>query len=160
PSCSCLQLPVYDAAPVTRLPGSESGPCFAVSYSRRPHCFPPPTPPRRMPLCSSASQVLSAGPTSPIHSWALAHSLPHEPLRPAGEGRSETSRFPIRRRPRMPGSADDAEPAGTRSSVPVRVAFCRLESISAPNGKSFVAQWLAYVLPCQRFTCGLATDRA
>jgi hypothetical protein len=40
------------------------------------------------------------------------------------------------------------------------MAFCRLDGISAPDVKSFAAQWLAYVYPCQRFTHGLATARA
>ena len=31
---------------------------------------------------------------------------------------------------------------------------------SAPRSVNFVVQWLAYTLPCQRFTDGLTTDRA
>jgi hypothetical protein len=40
------------------------------------------------------------------------------------------------------------------------MAFCRLDGISAPDVKSFAAQWLAYVYPCQRFARGLAAARA
>ncbi len=60
----------------------------------------------------------------------------------------------------MPGSDDDAEPTRYSLNAPCRFAFCRLDSISAPKGKSYAAQWLAYVRPCQRFTHGLATARA
>jgi hypothetical protein len=60
----------------------------------------------------------------------------------------------------MPGSNDDAKPPGARDHAPGRVAFCRLEGIGAPKGKSYAAQWLAYAYPCQRFACGLATARA
>ncbi len=60
----------------------------------------------------------------------------------------------------MPGSFDDAEPPGTRDIAPGRVAFCRLEGIGTPNGKSYAAQWLAYAYPCQRFTLSLAAARA
>ena len=60
----------------------------------------------------------------------------------------------------MPGSDDDAGPAAARDIAADRVAFCRLEGISTPNGKCYVAQWLAYAYPCQRFTFGLTTARA
>lgn len=60
----------------------------------------------------------------------------------------------------MPGSNDDAEPSGARDHAPERVAFCRLEGIGTPNEKCYVAQWLAYAYPCQRFAPGLATDHA
>jgi len=60
----------------------------------------------------------------------------------------------------MPGSIDDAEPSGACVDAPVRMAFCRLDGISAPDVKSFAAQWLAYVYPCQRFARGLAAARA
>jgi hypothetical protein len=72
----------------------------------------------------------------------------------------ETSRFPSERRARMPGSIDDAEPSGACDYAPKRIAFCRLEGIGTPIGKSYAAQWLAYAYPCQRFARGLATARA
>ena len=40
------RLAVRDPAPVSRVPGSASGACFAVSRSPRPPPFAPPTPPR------------------------------------------------------------------------------------------------------------------
>jgi hypothetical protein len=39
------------------------------------------------------------------------------------------------------------------------LAFCWTENISAPN-LSYAAQYLAYMLPYQRFACGLTTARA
>lgn len=75
-------------------------------------------------------------------------------------GGPETSRFPIGRRARMPGSTDGAELTGARESAPDHVAFCRLDGMGAPVEKCFAAQWLAYAYPCQRFTYGLAAARA
>lgn len=60
----------------------------------------------------------------------------------------------------MPGSLDDAELPGARGHAPGHVAFCRLESIGAPNEKCYAAPWLAYAYPCQRFAHGLAAARA
>ncbi len=60
----------------------------------------------------------------------------------------------------MPGSNDDAELASARVYAPGHVAFCRLENIGAPREKCYVAQWLAYMHLCQRFTHGLTTRRA
>jgi hypothetical protein len=40
-----------------------------------------------------------------------------------------------------------------------RVAFCGTENISTPN-LSYAAQYLAYALPCERFTPALADSRA
>jgi hypothetical protein len=99
--------------------------------------------------------------TSPVRaSRSSALSLHRAARRPAGGGRPETSRFPIERRARMPGSTDDAEPSGARGDAPERGAFCRLEGMGAPKVKSYAAQWLAYAYPCQRFACGLATAHA
>jgi hypothetical protein len=90
----------------------------------------------------------------------MAPSLHRAAHRSAAVGKPETSRFPSKRRARMPGSNDDAEPPGARDDAPEHAAFCRLEGIGAPNGKSYAAQWLAYAYPCQRFTSGLAAARA
>lgn len=51
-------------------------------------------------------------------------------------------------------------PTSTRDIALARVVFCRLEGIDTPVEKSFAAQWLAYMHPCQRFTYSLATGRA
>ena len=64
------------SARVTRLPGSASGPCFAAPHSPWPHPFAPRAPPRPWPLCSLASSLLRAGPTSPsLSSSATASGL-------------------------------------------------------------------------------------
>ena len=63
-------------APGTRLPGSASGPCFAVPHSRRPRRFPPSAPQRLSPLCSPASSVLWTGLTSPAPCITVVGSLP------------------------------------------------------------------------------------
>src|SRR6516225_6009780 len=65
------------SAHVTRLPGSASGPCFAAPHSPWPRPFAPRAPPRPWPLCSLASSLLRAGPTSPsLSSSATASGLP------------------------------------------------------------------------------------
>src|SRR5262245_11311072 len=53
-----LRLAVCDPAPVTHLPGPESGACFAGSHSPWPLPFAPPAPRRSRPLCSPASSLL------------------------------------------------------------------------------------------------------
>ena len=68
-----------------------------------------------------------------------------------GDGQTGDLSVPEQETARMPGSNDDAEPTGARDRAPGRVAFCRLEGIGTPDGKSFAAQWLAYAYPCQRF---------
>src|SRR6516162_7727462 len=70
-------LAVCVPAPVTRLPGSASGTCFAGPHSPWPPPFAPPTPRRIAPLCSPASQLLWRGPTSRVRaSSATAPRLP------------------------------------------------------------------------------------
>jgi pimeloyl-ACP methyl ester carboxylesterase len=55
----------------------RSGPCFAVPHSPWPRPFAPRTPPQPRPLCSPASLLLRAGPTSPSRSSsATASGLP------------------------------------------------------------------------------------
>jgi hypothetical protein len=58
-------------------PGSASGPCFAVPHSPWSRPFAPRVPPPPRPLCSPASLLLRAGPTSPSRSSsATASGLP------------------------------------------------------------------------------------
>src|SRR5262249_16281160 len=73
-------------APVTRLPGSASGTCFAGSHSpwsppfapQAPLQLPPPqTAPQSGPLCSPASQLLWRSPTS--HARTSSATAPHLP---------------------------------------------------------------------------------
>src|SRR5215831_9187725 len=79
-------LAVCAPAPVTRLPGSESGTCFAGSHSPwsppfaplAPLQLPPPRiAPQGAPLCSPASQLLWRSPTS--HARASSATAPHLP---------------------------------------------------------------------------------
>ncbi len=64
-------------APVTRLPGSESGACFAGSHFPWSPPLAPPTPQRIAPPCSPASQLLWRSPTSRIR--ASSAPAPHLP---------------------------------------------------------------------------------
>lgn len=59
----------------------------------------------------------------------------------------------------MPGSQTAPGRVGARSSAPIRVAFRLLNSVSAREG-DFVAQWLAYAIPCRRFAEVLADNCA
>jgi hypothetical protein len=71
----------------------------------------------------------------------------------------EISRFPCQRLPRMPGSTTTR---GQQASCDIdarRVAFCGTENIGTPN-LSYAAPYLACVLPCERFTSALASNRA
>ena len=58
-------------APVTRLPGSESGACFAGSHFPWSPPLAPPTPQRIAPPCSPASQLLWRSPTSRTRASSL-----------------------------------------------------------------------------------------
>jgi hypothetical protein len=60
----------------------------------------------------------------------------------------------------MPGSQTTRGRAGARFSAPVRVAFRFDDSVGTPDKVTFVAQWLAYSYPCQRFARCLTTPRA
>src|SRR5258706_15556191 len=84
-----LRFAVCAPAPVTRLPGSESGACFAGSHSPWPPPLAPPTPLRSGPLCSSASQLLWQSLTSRDRaSSATAPRLPDSDRRQLPNGPS------------------------------------------------------------------------
>lgn len=53
----------------------------------------------------------------------------------------------------MPGSPTTPGRPGARIHAPVRFAFRDLKRVGTRDGTSFAAQWLAYALPCRRFTC-------
>ena len=72
----------------------------------------------------------------------------------------ELSRFPCKERPCMPGSQTTRGQTGTRSSAPVRIAFRFNNSVGTPEKVTFVARWLAYTYPCQRFALCLTTPHA
>ena len=60
----------------------------------------------------------------------------------------------------MPGSPTTPGRPGARDIAPVRVAFRQQNSVGTRDEGTFAAQWLAYALPCQRFTDALAGNRA
>src|SRR6266581_2270636 len=67
----------YALPPVTRLPGSEPGTCYAGPHSLWSPPLAPPAPRRIAPPCSSASQLLWRGLTS--HARASSATAPHLP---------------------------------------------------------------------------------
>src|SRR5258708_20142909 len=68
----------------------------------------------------------------------------------------EISRFPHKELPYMPGSQTTQGRLDTRAGVSDRVAFRVSYLVGAPRFITFAAQWLAYTLPCRRFTDILA----
>jgi hypothetical protein len=56
----------------------------------------------------------------------------------------------------MPGSATTPGRSGARAIAPVRVVFRAVNGVGARD-MPFVAQWLAYALPCRRFAHALAS---
>jgi hypothetical protein len=56
----------------------------------------------------------------------------------------------------MPGSLTTPGRPGTRDSALDRVAFRLSDSVSTRGKTCFVARWLAYAYPCQRFALHLA----
>lgn len=72
----------------------------------------------------------------------------------------ETSRFPYKERPYMPGSQTTQGRSDTRADVPSRIAFRATYRVGTPEIITYAAQWLACTLPCRRFTATLADARA
>jgi hypothetical protein len=68
----------------------------------------------------------------------------------------ETSRFPRKERPHMPGSATAPSQTGARNNAPAHVAFRQQNGVGTQKKADFAAQWLAYAIPCQRFADVLA----
>ncbi len=68
----------------------------------------------------------------------------------------EISRFPSKERPHMPVSKTTPGRLGARAIAPIRVAFRQRNDVDTQDEGTFAAQWLAYALPCQRFTDALA----
>jgi hypothetical protein len=69
------------------------------------------------------------------------------------------SRFPNKERLHMPGSLTPPGCPGTHAVAPVHVAFRDLYSVGTRD-IHIVAQWLAYAIPCRRFTPDLAASDA
>jgi hypothetical protein len=60
----------------------------------------------------------------------------------------------------MPGSQTPRGRVCTRADAQTRVAFHLANGVGAPDKFHFVAQWLAYSHPCQRFAPHLAVRHA
>jgi hypothetical protein len=73
------------------------------------------------------------------------------------QAKPETSRFPRKELPHMPGSSTTPGRTGPRNNASVHVAFRDSDHVGARNYLAFAAQWLAYALPCQRFI-GILAD--
>ena len=140
---------------MTRLPGSAFGPCFAVPHS--------PWPRPLHGLRSGRGRFVRPLPRylGQVRLLPRTHRRLRPPAfpttsRPRLTGTAmEISRFPSKRLLRMPGSTTTR---GQHVSCDIDtgcVAFCWTENISAPD-LSYAAQYLAYALPCERFTSALA----
>jgi hypothetical protein len=129
-------LAVCGPAPVTRLPGTESGACLAGPRSPWPPPLAPPAPQRIAPRCSPASQLLWRSPTSRVR--ASSASTPRLP--DADRRRHQvTARRGISRFRRDPCARDVAlDPGGT--TMPRITALLMLRStmktVSAPASRS------------------------
>jgi hypothetical protein len=60
----------------------------------------------------------------------------------------------------MPGSLTTPGRPSTRGCVRDRVAFRLTDGVGTRGKTCFVARWLAYAYPCQRFALHLAMHRA
>lgn len=60
----------------------------------------------------------------------------------------------------MPGSQTPRGRSRTCVDAQLRVAFHLTNGVGAPDMVHFVAQWLAYSHPCQRFASHLAVRHA
>lgn len=58
----------------------------------------------------------------------------------------------------MPGSMTTRDRPDACDSASGRIAFRTTYGVGVPSYYSFAAQWLAYTLPCRRFTVVLAKD--
>ena len=72
----------------------------------------------------------------------------------------ETSRFPTKELPHMPGSSTTPGRAGTRDDAPVHVAFRENDHVGTRDYLAFAAQWLAHVLLYRRFVVTLTSANA
>src|SRR3954468_15254371 len=141
-SSVAVRLVVRVPAPVTRLPGPAPGACFADPRSPWPPSLAPPAPPRLVPLCSSASQLLRRGQTSRVRtSSAMASHLPDADRRRPFTGQTRDLPVPVQRASAHARVFDHAGAAGARAIAPAHVAFrvikhvgLRVEDFSRLNG--------------------------
>jgi len=156
-----LRLVARDPAPVTRLPGSVPGTCFAGSRSSQSPPFAPPAPSPVARFCSLASLLLWRSQTSRVRaSSASTHRLPNADQRYSSLVKPEISRFPHKERPHVPGSPTTPGWASARDDAPVHVAFRDSDHVGTRDYLAFAAPWLARALPCRRFADTLADANA
>ena len=74
----------------------------------------------------------------------------HPPAKP------ETSRFPCKELPHMPGSSTTPGWVGARVIALPMLPSVISDHVGTRKYQAFAAQWLAYALPCQRFAGTLA----
>ena len=72
----------------------------------------------------------------------------------------ETSRFPRKELPHMPGSQTTPGRTGARAIAPVHLAFRDFDHVGPRDYQAFAALWLAYALPYRRFADTLASANA
>ena len=121
-----------------------------------PDPFPPPTPPLVAQLCSPASPVLWACPTSPVRpSVAFALRLPTTPQGAIPLGKLEISRFSCKMCPCMLGVSDYVGSPQAPRHWPAGCCLPPSPRTSAPQSAVFEAQYPAYTFPCQRFARSL-----
>jgi len=129
--------PVSAQAHWARLPGPESGACFAQTDSPWPTPFPPPPP--QLALCSAASSVLWSCPTSHDRSSsAYVLGLPDAasiPLRTKAVMGSPDSRSRCFRA--CPGSTTAQGPCASRVIDAHRVAFRYVHSVGTLEQEPF-----------------------
>ena len=89
--------------------------------------------------------------------WLLAFPARTDNLPPV---KPKISRFPNKERTCMPGSPTAPDQTGTCVSASAHGAFHLHDGVGIRDFVSFAAQWLAYTLPCQRFTVVLTGDSA
>src|SRR6266704_3011663 len=133
------ELAVCAPAPVTRLPGTEPGTCYAVPHSLWPPPLAPPAPQRIALPCSPASQLLRRGLTS--HARASSATAPHLP--DAGLGGRRVHRPNVRppRFRRLPFVRDVFFDHG-RASVP-RIAGPHMLPSTLLTGSASAVLWLS-----------------
>src|SRR3954452_9246017 len=116
----------------------------------------PPTPRPVARLCSSASQLLWQGLTSPVRTSSA--SAPHLPDADPGRtpGRAGDLPVPGQGASVHAGVSDHAGPAEARADAPARMAFRYSNNVGTRDCRPFAAQWPACTLPCRRFAGTLA----
>ena len=92
----------------------------------------------------------------PVHQRLRLLAFPLRAIDEVSLAGHETSRFPCKERPHMPGSSTTPGRPGARAGAPIRIAFRDLKRVGTQNLTCFAAQWLACALPCRRFATTLA----